>query len=84
MASVDDIVSIDFAEEISTFQSTLLSGPVDSLDQVLSIGVGLPPVLVRIWTFDVREYDDEAMGSEMFEGGTVHSPLSSGSVHVAH
>ena len=84
MASVDDIVSIDFAIKVSAFLAALVSRPVDGLDQVLSVSVGLPPVLVCIWTFDVREHYDEAMGGEMFEVGAVHAPLSSGSVHVAH
>ena len=81
MTGVDDIVSINLTEKICTFNCVLLCSPVNSLDQVLSIGVCFPPVLVGIWALDVRENYDETVRSEVLKVGTIHSPFTGGAVH---
>ena len=83
MASIDDVVPINFAKKICAFDFVLGYRPIDGLDQILAVSVSLPPMLVSAWAFDVREDHNKSMGCHVFEIVPIHFPLTGRAVHVA-
>ena len=82
VSAIDDVVGVDFMVEVSSFNVVLSNCPVDGFDEVLTVCVSRPPVLITIWTLDVWEHNGETVAGEMLKALAVHTPFASGSVHV--